>query len=170
MKNCMTWITLQMKSMRRSYTEQQKKALRAFYEYVSSDEPYDDMKRSRYKMLGEIYKQLPDDVFKSVPNKHLYHLSVKSNDLSNLTESGILSCTTRSRIDYITEEFNPPLSAFWVKVKPPEKVLCVKKLLRCVRDVMNIESYVIERACDEREHIVLLSSVVAEKYKGIVYE
>ena len=159
-----------MKSMRRSYTEQQKKALRAFYEYVSSDEPYDDMKRSRYKMLGEMYHSLPEGVFKSVPNKHLYHLSVKSNNLSNLTESGILSCTTRSRIDYITKEFSPPLSAFWVKVKPPEKVLCVKKLLRCVRDVMNVESYTIERACDEREHIVLLSSVVAEKYKGIIYE
>lgn len=159
-----------MKSMRKIYTEQQKKALSAFYEYVSSDEPYQEMKRSRYKMLGELYKQLPDDVFKVVPNKHLYHLSVKSNDLSNLTESGILSCTTRSRIDYITKEFNPPLSAFWAKVKPPEKVLCVKKLIRCVRDVMNVESYVIERACDEREHIVLLSSVVAEKYKDIVYE
>ena len=170
MKNCMTWITLQMKSMRRSYTEQQKKALRAFYEYVSLDEPYKEMKRSRYKMLGELYQLLPESVLKSVPNKHLYHLSVKSNDLSNLTESGILSCTTRSRIDYITKEFSPPLSAFWVKVKPPEKVLCVKKLLRCVRDVMNVESYVIERACDEREHIVLLSSVVAEKYKDIVYE
>ena len=159
--------------MRRStqrYTEQQKKALSAFYEYVSLDEPYKEMKHSRYKMLGKLYKQLPDDVFKSVPNKHLYHLSVKSNDLSDLTESGILSCTTRSRIDYITKEFSPPLSAFWAKVKPPEKVLCVKKLLRCVRDVMNVESYVIERACDEREHIVLLSSVVAEKYKDIVYE
>ena len=166
----MTWITLQMKSMRRSYTEQQKKALMAFYEYVSSDEPYKEMKRSRYKMLGEMYHSLPEGVFKSVPNKHLYHLSVKSNDLSNLTESGILSCTTRSRIDYITKEFSPPLSAFWVKVKPPEKVLCVKKLLRCVRDVMNVESYTIERACDEREHIVLLSSVVAEKYKDIIYE
>ncbi len=170
MKNCMTWITLQMKSMRRSYTDEQKKALNVFYEYVSSDEPYKEMKRSRYKMLGEMYHSLPEGVFKSVPNKHLYHLSVKSNDLSNLTESGILSCTTRSRIDYITEEFSPPLSAFWVKVKPPEKVLCVKKLLRCVRDVMNVESYAIERACDEREHIVLLSSVVAEKYKDIIYE
>ena len=173
MKNCMTWITLQMKSMRRStqhYTEQQKKALSAFYEYVSLDEPYKEMKRSRYKMLGELYQLLPESVLKSVPNKHLYHLSVKSNDLSNLTESGILSCTTRSRIDYITKEFSPPLSAFWVKVKPPEKVLCVKKLLRCVRDVMNVESYTIERACDEREHIVLLSSVVAEKYKDIIYE
>ena len=159
-----------MKSMRRSYTEQQKKALRAFYEYVSSDEPYKEMKRSRYKMLGELYQLLPDGVFKTVQNKHLYHLSVKSNDLSNLTESGILSCTTRSRIDYITKEFSPPLSAFWVKVKPPEKVLCVNKLLRCVRDVMNVESYTIERACDEREHIVLLSSVVAEKYKDIIYE
>ena len=159
-----------MKSMRRSYTEQQKKALSAFYEYVRLDEPYKEMKRSRYKMLGELYQLLPESVLKSVPNKHLYHLSVKSNDLSNLTESGILSCTTRSRIDYITKEFSPPLSAFWVKVKPPEKVLCVKKLLRCVRDVMNVESYTIERACDEREHIVLLSSVVAEKYKDIIYE
>ena len=159
-----------MKSMRRSYTDKQKKALNVFYEYVSSDEPYKEMKRSRYKMLGEMYHSLPEGVFKSVPNKHLYHLSVKSNDLSNLTESGILSCTTRSRIDYITEEFSPPLSAFWVKVKPPEKVLCVRKLLRCVRDVMNVESYAIERACDEREHIVLLSSVVAEKYKDIIYE
>ena len=170
MKNCMTWITLQMKSMRRSYTEQQKKALRAFYEYVSLDEPYKEMKRSRYKMLGELYKQLPDDVFKSVPNKHLYHLSVKSNDLSNLTESGILSCTTRSRIDYITKEFSPPLSAFWVKVKPPEKVLCVKKLLHCVKDFTHVRRDVINRACNEREHIVLLSSVKAEKYKDIVYE
>ena len=170
MKNCMTWITLQMKSMRRSYTEQQKKALKAFYEYVSLDEPYKEMKRSRYKMLGELYQLLPEGVFKGVRNKHLYHLSVKSNDLSDLTESGILSCTTRSRIDYITKEFSPPLSAYWVKVKPPKKVLCVKKLLRCVRDVMNVESYVIERAWDEREHIVLLSSVVAEKYKDIVYE
>ena len=170
MKNCMIWITLQMKSMRRSYTDKQKKALNVFYEYVSSDEPYKEMKRSRYKMLGEMYHSLPEGVFKSVPNKHLYHLSVKSNDLSNLTESGILSCTTRSRIDYITKEFSPPLSAFWVKVKPPEKVLCVRKLLRCVRDVMNVESYAIERACDEREHIVLLSSVVAEKYKDIIYE
>ena len=173
MKKCMTWTTLQMKSMRKStkcYTEQQKKALKVFYEYVSSDEPYKEMKRSRYKMLGEMYHSLPEGVFKSVPNKHLYHLSVKSNDLSNLTESGILSCTTRSRIDYITKEFNPPLSAFWVKVKPPEKVLCVRKLLRCVRDVMNVESCTIERACDEREHIVLLSSVVAEKYKDIIYE
>ena len=117
-----------------------------------------------------MYHSLPASVFKTVQNKHLYHLSIKGNDLSDLTESGILSCTTRSRVDYITEEFSPPLSAFWVKVRPPEKVLCVKKLLRCVRDVMNVESYVIERACDEREHIVLLSSVVAEKYKGIVYE
>ena len=117
-----------------------------------------------------MYHSLPASVFKAVQNKHLYHLSVKGNDLSDLTESGILSCTTRSRIDYITKEFSPPLSAFWVKVNPPEKVLCVKKLLRCVRDVMNVESYVIERACDEREHIVLLSSVVAEKYKDIVYE
>ena len=170
MKNCMTWTTLQMKSMRRSYTEQQKKALMAFYEYVSSDEPYKEMKRSRYKMLGEMYHSLPVSVFKTVQNKHLYHLSVNGNDLSALTESGILSCTTRSRVDYITKEFSPSLSSFWVKVKPPEKVLCVKKLLRCVRDVMNVESYVIERACDEREHIVLLSSVVAEKYKDIVYE
>ena len=159
-----------MKSMRRSYTEQQKKALRAFYEYVSLDEPYKEMKRSRYKMLGEMYHSLPASVFKHVQNKHLYHLSVKGNDLSDLTESGILSCTTRSRVDYITKEFSPPLSAFWAKVKPPEKVLCVKKLIRCVRDVMNVESYVMERAFDEREHIVLLSSVKAEKYKGIVYE
>lgn len=159
-----------MKSMRRSYTEQQKKALSAFYEYVSLDEPYKEMKRSRYKMLGEMYHSLPANVFKPVQNKHLYHLSVNGNDLSDLTESGILSCTTRSRVDYITKEFCPSLSSFWVKVKPPEKVLCVKKLVRCVRDVMNVESYVIERACNEREHIVLLSSVVAEKYKDIVYE
>lgn len=158
--------------MRRStkcYTEQQKKALKAFYEYVSLDEPYKEMKRSRYKMLGELYQHLPESVFKCVPNKHLYHLSVRGRSVPYLTESGILSCTTRSRIDYITKEFSPPLSAFWVKVKPPEKVLCVKKLLRCVRDVMNVESYVIERAFDEREHIVLLSSVVAEKYKDVVY-
>ena len=152
-----------MKSMHKSYTGQQKKALKAFYEYVSLDEPYKEMKRSRYKMLGELYQHLPGGVFKVVPNKHLYHLSVKSNDLSYLTESGILSCTTRSGIDYIMKEFNPVMSAFWVKVKPPEKVLCVKKLLRCVRDVMNVESYVIERAFDEREHIVLLSKVKAEK-------
>lgn len=173
MKNCTTWITLQMKSMRKStkcYTEQQKKALKAFYEYVSADEPYMDMKRSRYKMLGEMYHSLPASVFKTVQNKHLYHLSIKGNDLSDLTESGILSCTTRSRVDYITREFRPSLSSFWVKVKPPEKVLCVKKLLRCVRDVMNVESHVIGRACYEREHIVLLSSVKAEKYKDIVYE
>ena len=168
MKKCTTWTTLQMKSMRNGYTEQQKKALRAFYEYVSSDEPYIEMKRSRYKMLGEMYNHLPTNVFKTVRNKHLYHLSVRGNDLSYLTESGILSCTTRSRIGYITKEFNPIMSSFWVKVKPPEKVLCVKKLLRCVRDVMNVESYVIERAFSEREHIVLLSSVVAERYKDIV--
>ena len=159
-----------MRKSTQGYTEQQKKALKAFYEYVSLDEPYKEMKRSRYKMLGEMYQLLPESVFKSVPNKHLYHLSVTGNDLSDLTESGILSCTTRSRIDYITKEFSPPLSAFWAKVRPPEKVLCVKKLIRCVRDVMNVESYVIERACNEREHIVLLSSVVAEKYKEIVYE
>ena len=170
MKKCMTWTTLQMKSMRRSYTDKQKKALNVFYEYVSSDEPYKEMKRSRYKMLGEMYHSLPARVFKTVPNKHLYHLSIKGNDLSDLTESGILSCTTRSRINHITKEFSPSLSSFWVKVKPPEKVLCVRKLLRCVRDVMNVESYAIERACDEREHIVLLSSVVAEKYKDIIYE
>ena len=159
-----------MKSMRRSYTVEQKKALNVFYEYVGSDEPYKEMKRSRYKMLGKLYKQLPDDVFKSVPNKHLYHLSVKCNDLSNLTESGILSCTTRSRIDYITKEFSPPLSAFWAKVKPPEKVLCVKKLLHCVKDFTHVRRDVMNRTTNEREHIVLLSSVVAEKYKDIVYE
>ena len=149
--------------MRKSYTEQQKKALKAFYEYVSLDEPYKEMKRSRYKMLGEMYHSLPPSVFKTAKNKHLYHLSVRGNDLSYLTESGILSCTTRSRMDYITKEFNPLASSFWAKVKPPEKVLCVKKLLRCARDIMNVQSYVIERAFDEREHIVLLSSVKAEK-------
>lgn len=159
-----------MKSMRRSYTDKQKKALNVFYEYVSSDEPYREMKRSRYKMLGEMYHSLPASVFKTVKNKHLYHLSVRGNDLSALTESGILSCTTRSRIDYITKEFCPSLSSFWVKVKPPEKVLCVKRLLRCVKDVIPVESCVIERAFDEREHIVLPSSVVAEKYRGIVHE
>ena len=159
-----------MKSMHRSYTEQQKKALSAFYEYISLDEPYKEMKRSRYKMLGELYQLLPESVLKSVPNKHLYHLSVKSNDLSDLTESGILRCTTRSRIDYITNEFSPPLSAFWVKVEPPEKVLCVKKLLHCVKDFTHVRRDVMNRATNEREHIVLLSSVVAEKYKDIVYE
>ena len=152
-----------MRRSNKSYTEQQKKALKAFYEYVSLDEPYKEMKRSRYNMLGEMYSHLPESVFKTVKNKHLYHLSVRGNDLSYLTESGILSCTTRSRMDYITKEFNPLASSFWVKVKPPEKVLCVKKLLRCVRDIMNVQSYVIERAFDEREHIVLLSSVKAEK-------
>ena len=170
MKNCMIWITLQMKSMRRSYTEQQKKALKVFYEYVSSDEPYKEMKRSRYKMLGEMYHSLPASVFKTVQNKHLYHLSVTGNDLSDLTESGILSCTTRSRINHITKEFSPSLSSFWVKVKPPEKVLCVKKLLHCVKDFTKVCRDVINRACNEREHIVLLSSVKAEKYKDIVYE
>ena len=152
-----------MKSMRKSYTEQQKKALKAFYEYVSLDQPYEEMKRSRYKMLGEMYRSLPPSVFKAVKNKYIYHLSVRGNDLSYLTESGILSCTTRSRMDYITKEFSPPLKAFWVKVKPPEKVLCAKKLLRCVGDIMKVESYVKERAFNEREHIVLLSSVKAEK-------
>ena len=152
-----------MRRSTKSYTEQQKKALKAFYEYVSLDEPYTEMKRSRYKMLGEMYHSLPPSVFKTVKNKHLYHLSVRGNDLSYLTESGILSCTTRSRMDYITKEFNPLTSSFWAKVKPPEKVLCVKKLLRCARDIMNVQSYVIERAFDEREHIVLLSSVKAEK-------
>ena len=156
--------------MRRSYTEQQKKALKAFYEYVSLDEPYKEMKRSRYRMLGELYQLLPGDVFKSVPNKNLYHLSVKGNDLSDLTESGILSCTTRSRIDYITKEFCPPLGSFWVKVKPPAMVVCVKKLLHCVKDFTHVRKDVINRVCSEREHIVLLSSVVAEKYKDIVYE
>jgi hypothetical protein len=156
--------------MRRSYTEHQKKALLAFYEYVSLDEPYNDMKRSRYKMLGELYQCIPGGVFKSVPNKYLYHLSVKGNDLSNLTESGILSCTTRSRIDYITKEFCPPLDAFWVKVKPPVKVLCVKKLLHHVKDFTHVRRDVMNRATNEREHIVLLSSVVAEKYKDIIYE
>ena len=170
MKKCMTWITLQMKSMRRSYTEQQKKALMAFYEYVSSDEPYKEMKRSRYKMLGEMYHSLPVSVFKPVQNKHLYHLSVNGNDLSALTESGILSCTTRSRVDYITKEFSPPLSAFWAKVKPPAMVVCVKKLLHCVKDFTHVRKDVINRACNEREHIVLLSSVKAEKYKDIDYE
>ena len=169
----MTWITLQMKSMRRSsqgYTEQQKKALKAFYEYVSLDEPYKEMKRSRYKMLGELYRLLPEDVFKSVPNKHLYHLSIKGNDLSDLTESGILSCTTRSRIDYITKEFCPSLTSFWVRVKPPARVVCVKKLLHCVKSFTHVRRDVMNRATNEREHIVLLSSVVAEKYKDIIYE
>lgn len=152
-----------MKSMRKSYTEQQKKALKAFYEYVRLDQPYEEMKRSRYKMLGEMYSSLPASVFKSVRNKYLYHLSVRGNDLSYLTESGILSCTTRSRRDYITKEFSPPPQAFWVKVKPPEKVLCAKKLLRCVGDIMKVESYVKERAFNEREHLILLSSVKAEK-------
>ena len=156
--------------MRRSYTDKQKKALNVFYEYVRSDEPYKEMKRSRYKMLGEMYHSLPASVFKTVQNKHLYHLSIKGNDLSDLTESGILSCTTRSRVDYITKEFCPSLSSFWVKVKPPEKVLCVKKLLHCVKDTIIVENYVINRITNEREHIVLLSSVVAEKYKDIVYE
>ena len=159
-----------MRKSTKCYTEQQKKALRAFYEYVSSDEPYNDMKRSRYKMLGELYQLLPNDAFKSVPNKYLYHLSVKSNDLSCLTESGILSCTTRSRVDYITKEFSPSLSSFWVKVKPPEKVVCVKKLIRCAEDIISVDNHVIVRATNEREHIVLLSSVKAEKYKDIVYE
>ena len=162
-----------MKSMRRSsqdYPEQQKKALMAFYEYVSLDEPYKEMKRSRYKMLGEMYHSLPVIVFKPVQNKHLYHLSVNGNDLSDLTESGILSCTTRSRVDYITKEFCPSLSSFWVKVKPPEKVLCVKKLLHRVKDFTHVRRDVINRATNEREYIVLLSSVKAEKYKDIVYE
>ena len=159
-----------MKSMRKSYTGQQKKALKAFYEYVSLDEPYKEMKRSWYKMLGKLYQHLPGSVFKSVPNKHLYHLSVRENDLSYLTESGILSCTTRSRIGYITKEFNPPLPPFWVKVKPPEKVLCVKKLLRCVKDIVPVANHVIDRVSKEGEYIVLLSSVVAEKHKVIIYE
>lgn len=159
-----------MKSMRKSYTKQQKKALKAFYEYVSLDEPYKEMKHSRYKMLGELYQNLPGGVFKRVPNKHLYHLSVRGNDLSDLTESGVLSCTTRSRIEYITKEFGVRESSFWVKVKPPEKVLCTRRLLRCVGDIMSVDNYVISRAYEEREHIVLLSSVVAEKYKDNVYE
>ena len=170
MRNCTTLTTLPKKSMRRSYTEQQKKALLAFYEYVSLDEPYREMKRSRYKMLGELYQHLPESVFKSVPNKHLYHLSVRGNDLSGLTESGILSCTTRSRIDYITKEFCSCSGSSWVKVKPPVKVLCVKKLLHHIKDFTHVRRDVMNRANNEREHIVLLSSVVAEKYKDIIYE
>ena len=166
----MTLTTLPKKSMRRSYTEEQKKALKAFYEYVSLNEPYKEMKRSRYKMLGELYQLLPESVFKSVPNKHLYHLSVRGNDLSDLTKSGILSCTTRSRIDYITKEFCPALGSFWVKVKPPAKVLCVKKLLHHVEDFTYVRRYIMNRVINEREHIILLSSVVAEKYKDIVHE
>src|SRR5574344_1983489 len=172
MKKCMTWITLPMESMRKGskgYSKQQRKALKAFYEYVSLDEPYKEMKRSRYKMLGELYQLLPEGVFRCVPNKHLYHLSVRGNELSYLTDSGILSCTTRSRIEYITNEFDVDESSFWVKVKPPEKVLCVRRLLRCVEDIMPIDNFVISRASNEREHIVLLSSVVAEKYKGVVH-
>ena len=73
--------------MRRSYAVEQKKALNVFYEYVSSDEPYKEMKRSRYKMLGEMYHSLPASVFKTVQNKHLYHLSIKGNDLSDLFQA-----------------------------------------------------------------------------------
>src|SRR5574344_2442794 len=141
MKKCMTWITLQMESMRKGYSKQQRKALKAFYEYVSLDEPYKEMKRSRYKMLGELFQLLPEGVFKCVPNKHLYHLSVRCNELSHLTESGILSCTTRSRREYITKEFDVGESSFWVKVKPPEKVLCVKRLLRCAEDIMSVDNF-----------------------------
>ena len=48
--------------------------------------------------------------------------------------------------------------------------LFITSLRTCVKDIRTVERYVIERACDEREHIVLLSSVVAEKYKDIIYE
>lgn len=143
-------------------TKEQRKALSAFYEYISCDSPFTDMSKSEYKSLGKLYDHLPKEVFVKPRVKSLYHVSCYYNPKrKKLTDSGVLSCTTRDGMAHIKDEWVLGSSP-WFSVTPI-KAVCAKRLYNLAKKhiIPSKEGlyHVEHRVINEREYILKLSDV-----------
>lgn len=141
-------------------TKQECKALSAFCEYISCGSPFTDMSKSKYKSLGKLYDHLPKEVFVTPRVKSLYHVSCHYNPKrKKLTDSGVLSCTTRDGMRYIKKGWVLGDSP-WFSVTPI-KAVCARRILKLVEryGVIPAPDFVKHRVNNEREYILKLSDV-----------
>lgn len=143
-----------------TYTKKQIKALKAFTEYISCEQPYTDMKKTIYKNLGKYYKELPKSVFSTPPSRNLYHTSRPNRTADKLTDSGVVSCTTYSGKKYIESEWLLHSGDIWWRLKK-RKAVDAEKLydVACDAGVLASCSWLEARVHNEDEYILSLEKV-----------
>lgn len=149
-----------------SYTLKELDALEVFSEYITVDQPYKDMDKVSYHTLHSHFKNLPSCVFSNRKHRNLYHFNLAQNRDNLHTDSGIVSCTTKAGISHIKYEWIfAEGNCLYKLTAPPEKIVSASKLYNTLNKV-GIEcgsSWLKSRICNEKEYIVLLEEVVAQK-------
>lgn len=142
------------------YTKEQIKALKVFTEYISCEQPYQDMKKSVYRKLGKYYKDLPKEVFSTPPSRSLYHTSRPDRTAGKLTDSGVVSCTTFEGKKYINSERLVRDGDIWWRLKK-RKAVDARKLYRlsCEVGICEEVRWLENRVENEDEYILPLESV-----------
>ena len=149
-----------------SYSLKELEALEVFSEYITVDQPYNDMDKVSYYALHSHFKNLPSCVFSNRKLKNLYHFGLAQKRDNIHTDSGIVSCTTKAGISHIKFDWEFREGDCLYKLRtPPEKTVSATKLYNTLNRV-GVEcgsSWLKSRICNEREYIVLLEDVVAQK-------
>ena len=144
----------------KKYSKEQRKAIKVFADYISCEQPYQEIPRRTYKKLGELYKQLPEEVF-SVPKcNSFYHLSIGSRKSEKLTDSGIVSCTTPEGKTYISSTWFIRNGDIWWRLKKC-KAVDVRKLYDVAYNIGVLEEsgWLTLRIYREDEYILPLEKV-----------
>ena len=137
------------------YTKEQRKALEVFAEYISCDNPYENMSKRTYKKLGKYYKQLPSSIFSIPKCSYLYHTSHAERTPDKLTESGIVSCTSPKGKDYISSEWFLREGDIWWRLRK-RKAVDARKLydVACEAGLLKEQSWLRARVNNEDEYIL----------------
>lgn len=147
------------------YTQKGLEALEAFSEYITVDRPYTDMDKTAYHALHSYFKNLPSCVFSNRKLKNLFHFGSTQRGENIHTESGIVSCTTKAGIRHIKFDWLFTKGDCLYKVEPPKKIVSASKLYSTLNKTKIISNprWLKSRVYNEKEYIVLLEDVVAQK-------
>lgn len=142
------------------YTRKQKRALEAFIEYISCEQPYQDMSKRTYNKLGKYYHNLPEEVFSIPPSRSLYHTSRPTAKQDKLTHSGVVSCTTNTGKKCIASEWYLHKGDLWWRLRK-RKAVDVMKLydIACNVGVSEPCTRLENRITKEDEYILPLERV-----------
>ena len=148
-----------------SYTQEELEALEAFSEYITVDRPYTDMDKTAYHALHSYFKNLPSCVFSNKKLKNLYHFSSTRRGENIQTDSGIVSCTTQAGTRHIKFDWLFTKGDCLYKVEPPKKIVSASKLYNTLNKTKIISNpgWLKSRVYNEKEYIVLLEGVVAQR-------
>lgn len=147
------------------------KALKAFAEYFTVDEPFHDMKKTDYRKMGSYFKKLPSGCFVNPKTFKVDMYHARSEYLINksekLTDSGIISIGSFSGVNNYCGGVEGEVWAMRIDMNGIDKVASAKRIydLAVSNEIIRSDAATSARIASEFEHLIIPTKSMKDKFK-----